>query len=202
MILSIANYILQYAANGENNITHLKLQKLLYYVKAWSLVNGTPVIPESFLKWKHGPVNKQIYDEYKKYGDNVISHTSSGSNNVMHKELIDFILECYAPYDAINLSLMTHQDDPWKNTPDNSVISDASMLKYYSLLPFAKNFPVDSQKPFYPVDTNMHYAFIFDMDEKTVEQNTAYPSFSAYKQHVAKARRDVDQWLSKIAQQQ
>jgi uncharacterized phage-associated protein len=201
MILSIANYILQYSANGEKNITHLKLQKLLYYLKAWSLVNSTPIIPDAFLKWKHGPVNKDVYNEFKKYGNNNIPVGKGAAAHVEQSELVDFILECYSQYDAITLSLMTHQEDPWKNTPDNAEISNGSLLKYYSSLPFAKNFPVDPQKPFYPVNTNMHYAFIFDMDEKTVEQNTAYPSFSIYKQHVAKAKRDVAKWLSQIDRQ-
>ena len=196
MILDIAAYILQ----TQEHISHLKLQKLLYYLKVWSLVNGNPIIPESFVKWKHGPVNKEVYEKFKMYGDKNIPAVQAGESAIENKEFVDFVLECYAQYDAITLSLMTHQDDPWKNTSDNAVISDASLLKYYSSLPFAKNFPVDPLKPFYPVDTNMHYAFIFDMDKDAVEQTIAYPSFSIYKQHVAEAKSDVDKWLFEIAQ--
>jgi uncharacterized phage-associated protein len=194
-ILQVASYIL----NTQTAVTDLKLQKLLYYVKVWGLVSGNHVISEDFIKWAHGPVNRKIYDTCKKYGYSPIPKSDfKKPSNIEHKQFVDFILECYSPYDAITLSAMTHQDAPWKETPLNSIISDQSITKYYSSLPFTKNFPFDPEKPFYPVQSNLHYAFIFDMDEKTVEKTLAYPSYTAYKKQQEKAEHDVNKWLSRL----
>jgi uncharacterized phage-associated protein len=194
-ILQLACYIL----NTQKAVTHLKLQKLLYYLKVWGLVSGNQVISEDFIKWKHGPVNKKVYDAYKKYGYSSIPKCAFKGSRIEHKEFVDFILECYGPYDAITLSAMTHQDAPWKETPPDSIISNQSIMKYYSSLPFARNFPFDPQKPFYPVQSNLHYAFIFDMDEKTINETMAYPSYIAYKKQEEKAKDDVERWISILA---
>jgi uncharacterized phage-associated protein len=177
-ILNLAYYII----NKVEGVDPLKLQKLLYYTKVWGLVSGTPVIHEPFEKWGYGPVNPEVYKKFKQYSNGVIpkAHVPDVKVPKKEKELIDFILECYSPFDAVTLSAMTHQDIPWQTTPKNQEISDSSILKYYSKLPFAKNFPVDENKPFYPVETDFHYSFIFDMDNKTAK-SLFFPSFKEYK---------------------
>lgn len=49
------------------SITHLKLQKLLYYAQAWNMVlseNEECLFQEKIEEWTHGLVVREIYDEY------------------------------------------------------------------------------------------------------------------------------------------
>jgi len=194
-ILSLAYYII----NNAKGVDPLKLQKLLYYTKVWGLVSGKAVVHEPFEKWAYGPVNPEVYQKFKSFGDGPVpkSHVPDVTPPENEKELIDFILDCYAPFDAITLSAMTHQDLPWKNTPKNDVISHSSILEYYSSSPFAKNFPLSEDKPFYPVETDFHYAYIFDMNEKTA-QSAFFPSFKAYKHLMHQNKMMLDKAISKL----
>jgi hypothetical protein len=114
------------------------------------------------------------------------------------KHTINFVLDCYAVYDAITLSAMTHQEKPWKKTSMNSVISESKILKYYSKQPFAKNFPFDPHQPFYPLQTNMHYAYIFDMDKEEAASVSEYPSYIAYKKYQLYAKNGLSKVLKEL----
>jgi uncharacterized phage-associated protein len=196
-ILNLAYYIL----HNFKDVSPMKLQKLLYYVKAWSMVGKNPIVHEPFQKWQYGPVNDEVYQKFKHCGNGKIQHSHPQpflpEPESDEKKTIDFILECYAPFDAITLSSMTHQDEPWKKTSLNKVISEKHMLEYYSKMPFAKNFPFDESKPFYPVETDFHYAYIFDMDEKSVEA-LHYPSYTKYKQLMQESMLMLENSISKI----
>lgn len=195
-VLSLAYYIL----HNFKDVSPMKLQKLLYYVKVWGLVGKQPLLDAPFQKWQYGPVNDEVYQKFKHCGSGKIfyshPHPFLLEPEPQEKKMVDFILDCYAPFDATTLSSMTHQDVPWKKTPLNHIISEKLMLDYYSKLPFAKNFPFDESKPFYPVETDFHYAYIFDMDEKSVEA-LHYPSFTKYKQLMQESMLMVENTLSK-----
>lgn len=49
-----------------DSITHLKLQKLVYYAQAWNLAHfGEPLFDEELKAWTHGPVAPSVWHEYK-----------------------------------------------------------------------------------------------------------------------------------------
>ena len=51
-----------------DQITNLKLQKLLYYAQGLSLaVLDRPIFQEKIFHWEHGPVIDVIYHQYKTY---------------------------------------------------------------------------------------------------------------------------------------
>ena len=58
-------------------ITHLKLQKLLYYAQGvfLSMNNGNKLFSERIMAWEHGPVVKEVYDYFKSYGRSEINIT-------------------------------------------------------------------------------------------------------------------------------
>lgn len=65
----IANYIIEYCKNNNIKMNNLKLQKIMYYIQARSLVeNNTSLFSEKFKKWKYGPSMPSVYHEYKSYG--------------------------------------------------------------------------------------------------------------------------------------
>ncbi|EIE4349702.1 DUF4065 domain-containing protein, partial [Listeria monocytogenes] len=65
----MAGYIINYCKEKNYVINNLKLQKLLYYAQAKSLVEKSrPLFKENIEKWKLGPVVPEIYHLYKNYG--------------------------------------------------------------------------------------------------------------------------------------
>ncbi|MBU0711516.1 DUF4065 domain-containing protein [bacterium] len=184
-ILKIASYITQYHKGKPYSVTPMKLQKLLYYIKAWGLVSGDLYIPDKFKKWDYGPVNTTVYHHYKDHQNLPIppSKDKKPEYSELEYQFIDFILDCYSPLNAISLSTMTHSEDPWINTPKDATISEDKMKSYYSSLAFAKNFPIDlHNKPFHPVLMLLDYSFTTDMKSGNTEDIMVYPSFVDYKQ--------------------
>ena len=75
--MDVANYIVWYAKKAGNPVTHLKLQKLLYYVVASYLQKyGKPLINEDVVKWQYGPVVKSVYHQFKILGSLEITELS------------------------------------------------------------------------------------------------------------------------------
>lgn len=58
----IADYVIL-SLNGDEDysLINLKLQKLMYYIQAWSLgINGKPMMNGKFEAWVHGPMHRVI----------------------------------------------------------------------------------------------------------------------------------------------
>ncbi len=190
----LPQYILGYYT--KNKITPLKLQKLLYYAKVWGIVAGVELYQGKFEKWPHGPVNPDVYHQYKSFGRNPIVEPFNGYPDFggLEKELTDFIIEAYLPFSAISLSAMTHKESPWQDTPQNHIIDHDKILDFYSQQLFAHNFnPFDPvNKPYFPVQSNSWYAYILDMTTDDVERHTRFPSFQDYQTRLKQAQADTD----------
>ncbi len=144
----------------------MKLQKLLYYAYAWQLVAGEKFFEAKFKAWPYGPVDLDIYQEYKSFGSSFI-HCKPNDLIIQCKSnsTLDFILDSYSVYSAIELSKTTHLEDPWKkNEAFGGYISDTDLVEFYKNQSFAQNFPLGTSKVYYPPKTSSHYAFTFDMN--------------------------------------
>jgi uncharacterized phage-associated protein len=200
-ILELSKYIVnKFSQQSSNGITPMKLQKLLFYVKAWSLVAGNKLVIEDFEHWDYGPVNREVYDYYKQYGAKSVEVQESSNLDLKQseQELIDFIIENYISFDAFALSAMTHIEDPWKQTNRDEIISDESISSYYSEQRFAKNFESDLDlynKPFYPLQ---NYSFEIDMSKEDAEEVAKYSSYEKYKTTLKQAERDFNQQWSNL----
>ncbi len=197
-ISQLSKYIVhQFSKQSPDGITPMKLQKLLFYVKAWTLVAGDQLIIEDFEHWDYGPVNRDIYNTYKGYGRQKIEIDQPENLNITstEKEIIDFIVENYIEFDAITLSEMTHTEEPWKKTSTNEVISNESIKSYYSKQRFAKNFQNSfdlENNPFYPLTD---YSFEMDMSKKDAEEIAQYSSYKDYKELVEQAEHDFEELM-------
>ena len=197
-----AKYILNHPLSGSVDISPLKLQKLIYYVKVWSIIDNKPnVISSRFMKWPYGPVNNLVYQEYKKYGSNPIPKDNIYPEGLLsedEKKTVDFILENYLPIDAISLSLMTHKEDPWIKTGTSGIIGKNVIKAYYSDLPFANNFPLDfKNQTFYPLSTNSSYAYFADVSQDEMNELLPYKSYEYYKKIKNSSKEDLDKKLKK-----
>jgi uncharacterized phage-associated protein len=113
----VAEWFIAKAAESGDQITHLKLQKLLYYAEAWSqTLRDEELYKEEIQAWAHGPVVPEVFHEFKQYGWNPLPVPSEQKipeidNDV--KDVLEQVFDVYADLPAKTLEDMTHQDDPW-----------------------------------------------------------------------------------------
>jgi uncharacterized phage-associated protein len=196
-ISHLAYYIIEQYSSIDEGVTPLKLQKLLYYCKVWGIVSGELSLSGQFTAWKNGPVNGYIYNKYKEYGDEPISFKQEAYPIPSStKTFIDFVLESYIHFDALTLSAMTHQEEPWKETPKNEVIDKQLIKQYYSQQPFAKNFPLEEGSNYYPVYSDFMYSFIFDFNKGDEAKEVVFDSFDEYKEMMAESSQELKRVLS------
>ena len=139
-VFDVAAYILE----KMGAMTTMKLQKLVYYSQAWSLVwDEAPLFEETIEAWANGPVVRELFNYHR--GSYEISSMPIGNLrllNQVQQETIDAVLEYYGDKPAQWLIELTHMEDPWgqarKGLPKlergNRVISLDAMADYYSAL--------------------------------------------------------------------
>lgn len=141
-VFDVAKYILE--QNSE--MTVMKLQKLVYYSQAWSLVwNEDSLFDNKIQAWANGPVTVDLYNEHRgqfKIGADALTQGSSTLLSDLEKAAIDKVLSYYGEKSAQWLSDLTHMEDPWKNARERGCATDgqicqeivtlADMHEYYS----------------------------------------------------------------------
>ncbi len=185
---SIASYIV---SKYEGKVNPIKLQKLLYYCYVWQLVAGVKLFEACFEAWTHGPVEPDIYHKYKEFGSAHIY--VARTNDFTPPPEIDFILDSYAVFSAVELSKTTQFETPWRNNVNNGgSIKDEDLIRYYKEQPFALNFPLAKKRSdaeiYYPPKTAGHYAFTFDMDKDYVP---VFQSLQEYLEGVKEAKQQL-----------
>jgi len=173
----------------------------LYYVYVWGIVSDHKIISDNFCKWQHGPVNPEVYHSYKSFGDTKIQpdpYDLAPTLSSEEKHFVDFIISNYVKFSAITLSAMTHQDKPWQDTSISTHITEDSIKSFYSSLHFSKNFPIDENKPFYPVETDLHYSFVLDFLTTPNDEPFFYKSYKEYLELEKKSNSDFDKIFSEF----
>ena len=141
--IDVAQYIINHFSTREQYITTIKLQKLVYYSQAWSLVwDDEPLFDEDFEAWINGPVVRCLFDELKGYYycPQTIKDAEPNKLSDNQKETIDLVLGNYGELTSSQLVMLSHSEAPWKdargNLPpsyaSNIPISKASIAEYYS----------------------------------------------------------------------
>lgn len=141
---------------SRSTVDHLKLQKLLYYTQAWSLVfREQPMFSEDIEAWVHGPVVPSVYHKYKCYSYRKISLLAESSEiSTDELQIIDLVCDIYGNRTGRFLEDLTHSESPWidartgLNGSDrsNSIISLEEMLTYYTKFVETKHPPSISPK--------------------------------------------------------
>jgi uncharacterized phage-associated protein len=136
--LDAAAYIL--AKKGR--MTTVKLQKLVYYAQAWSLVwDEKPLFRDKIEAWASGPVVKRLYNAHR--GRYNIRRISGGNSRVLtktQKSTIDAVLDYYGNKSTQWLVDLTHKERPWREARGglapgergNNVITHEAMAEYYN----------------------------------------------------------------------
>jgi len=148
----VTDYIIMRLTSDEDDkrmdLINLKLQKLLYYVQAWSYgIEGKRFLDTTFEAWVHGPVSREIFNRFK---DTKNLYSSIGFADVLDKDaaekidegdrsFVDYVLDNYAGFSGTELEVMTHKEQPWIEARKGyeplqhctEEITEASMIKYY-----------------------------------------------------------------------
>ncbi|MDY7372881.1 DUF4065 domain-containing protein [Acinetobacter oleivorans] len=152
--MEVANYIVDYTNNilKKQNLTPIKLQKILYYVYVNCLVkHDAKLFDQPIEKWKFGPVVSDVYHSFKMHGTSHISTTVSGykfTDNADGGFSFDIIpfdktdIEFSSLAGEINSTIAslidqgpfelvekTHQEEPWKRC-EHQILSGAKGLVY------------------------------------------------------------------------
>ncbi|MEZ0180283.1 Panacea domain-containing protein ['Camptotheca acuminata' phytoplasma] len=143
-ILDVSDYIINYAyENKINDLTNLKLQKLVFYIYAHYLVTNKkqPLFEEKIEAWFYGPIFPTLYFEFYRLGDKNIPQMKT----TLKKELdsavinsIEYVLDKYGKKKAWELSEQIQEEDPWNlaftydNDFSRNKITDNAIFQYYS----------------------------------------------------------------------
>ena len=139
-VFDVAKYILE----KTGSISTFKLQKLVYYCQAWSLVwDEVPMFNENIEAWANGPVVPELYDLHRHYFMVESSNITKGdvlNLSKEEKETIDMVLKDYGRFSGGQLCEIVHQERPWiearGETPPgercNEIIDLHTMKDYYS----------------------------------------------------------------------
>lgn len=100
---------------NETNPDPLKLQKLLYFSQGISYcMNEHELFCDELEAWVHGPVNRDVYFEYKSFGHNPIDITYEVPQfNEETYKVLKFVKDNYSKYDSKYLEDFTHSQEPW-----------------------------------------------------------------------------------------
>lgn len=138
--------VVKYILKELGEISAMKLQKLVYYSQAWSLVwDEEELFSEDFEAWANGPVLRTVYDQHRgmfKVKSDTFSKGDLKNLTEDQIDTIDSVLKFYGDKSAQWLSNLTHKESPWKDAraglnamdSSNEAISKGSMEEYYSAL--------------------------------------------------------------------
>jgi uncharacterized phage-associated protein len=147
-VLDVAAYILK----QQGSITAMKLQKLVYYSQAWSLVwDGESLFPELIEAWADGPVVRELWQAHAgSYRVEELRRGSAVALSPAQLATVDAVLSFYGQAEAEWLSELSHRERPWMEARAglpaqarcSAFIGLETMRNYYSTagLP-TKHFP-------------------------------------------------------------
>jgi uncharacterized phage-associated protein len=139
-VLDVAAYILEKAGP----MPAMKLQKLVYYSQAWSLVwDDKPLFPNRIEAWANGPVVRDLYEAHR--GQFQVTRLACGNPaalSLSECETIDGVLRFYGDKPGQWLSDLTHREEPWRESRNGLApgeysdreITHAQLAEYYGSL--------------------------------------------------------------------
>ncbi|AGK95192.1 Panacea domain-containing protein [Clostridium pasteurianum] len=137
----IRNYAEEQQDSEIEEMTNLKIQKLLYYAQGVHLaIEDYPLFSDNIVAWKHGPVVVDVYYEYKENGGNGIKYIPEPYDEGIYKKLVEdkenidmleFVYKEFGQYTAWKLRNMTHNEKPWKETEQGQIINNELIKEFF-----------------------------------------------------------------------
>ena len=133
-ISDFAKYVGLSLLSKELSVSHLKLQKIIYYCQAWHMVffgRENTLLDERPQAWVNGPAYPEVYKEYKKDGAYVtdpmtkedfgVEDVESTLKDLTEKlnfsieqtKCLNSVISLYGVKDEAQLISYTHCEKPW-----------------------------------------------------------------------------------------
>lgn len=132
--VDVARYLIFLASPSEDedtdSLSHLRLQKLLYYVQGWHLaVCGKPLFNGRIEAWTNGPVVREVYPVFRELSYRAIAPSEGADSpnlSIKDKEFIRAVWDQYKVYSATALRDKTHRETPWLRARGNAAPRERS----------------------------------------------------------------------------
>lgn len=128
-------------SEGAEDMTLLKLLKLLYYAEGSSLALGKgSLFSENIEAWEHGPVVPAVWrsqeDPYNLSFESEDIQKSLNNISEDDKALLNEVYDVFGQYSAWGLRNKTHEERPWIEATENGrvlnrTISRKTMEEYF-----------------------------------------------------------------------
>ena len=120
-IIENSYYMIYLFQKNDKEITNLKLQKLMYFVEAYytSKNDCEELFDTEWSAWDYGPVNKDLYNYYKKFRSIPIILEDSEKEIAKNlceenQKYINIVYDIFSVFTAFELVTLTHLDgSPW-----------------------------------------------------------------------------------------
>ena len=140
-VLDVAAHILR----KQSPISAMKLQKLVYYAQAWSLVwDGKALFRNRIEAWAYGPVCPALYGAHRQRFEVRRGDIKGDPKKLTRDErdTVNAVLSHYGPKTPLWLSELTHREAPWcgareglaAGQPGKREITHVAMAEYYGSL--------------------------------------------------------------------
>lgn len=144
--IAVANSIIRVAKNkGVNDLTPMKIQKLMYFAQFFYLKNfeDGALIDDNFVRWRFGPVIPSLYYQLISYGSDdfrdyiriltpkneAIVYMMS-DDDFISWDFLDQVFDKFGHLDVISLSALTHRkNSSWSAGAIDTVITIDDMKK-------------------------------------------------------------------------
>ena len=107
----------------EPSLTHLKLQKLLYFAQKEFIKKGIILFKNPIKHWTYGPVVAVVYNRYKATKDVIREPVAENVLAVDVEKLLRTIYNRYKKYTAAYLVDLSHKEKVWINTQQDEIIT-------------------------------------------------------------------------------
>ena len=141
-VRSISNYVLDIADAEGRSVSNLGINKIVFFLHSNYLIEfGKPLVSAKIEAWNYGPVFRELYREFKQYGEKPILSRAqrvsveTGKSeicfydfSVPEREFLEPMIRRYVRFSASTLVSMSHaKGSPWDQVWNHGTIAHASM---------------------------------------------------------------------------
>lgn len=135
-VKDVSNYIIKYYNQKNIEITHMKLQKLLYFVQVIFLLElNKKCFENKMLACHFGPIVEEIFDKYTGIGRTPL-YFNGIIKHLERDDLIDNICERFLNYSNNRLGDIITKQNPWIKAFDKGYMSEItpeSIINYFEI---------------------------------------------------------------------
>jgi uncharacterized phage-associated protein len=133
--IALANWLL--AAVSPRMLNHLQLQKLVFYAYGAAAAEGleAQLGDVRFVAWKHGPVNRALYEQHRGSGRAPLAVPPPGDvpayGDLRLTGVLRDVLAVYGRLTPWQLREESHLEQPWAEAEQSEEISDEAIKVHF-----------------------------------------------------------------------